>query len=30
VKIVIFGAPVFKEYCVTEKGNEYRECKRFL
>jgi hypothetical protein len=30
VKIVIFGAAVFKEYCVTEKGNEYRECECFL
>ena len=27
VKIVIFGAAVFKEYCVTEKGNDYRECE---
>jgi hypothetical protein len=25
VKTVIFGAPVFKEYCVTDKGNDYRE-----
>jgi len=29
VKIVIFGAAVFKEYCVTEKGNEYRTCECF-
>lgn len=26
VKIVVFGAAVFKEYCITEKGNEYRDC----
>jgi len=25
VKMVIFSAAVFKEYCVTEKGNDYRE-----
>jgi len=29
VKIVIFGAAVFKEYCVTEKGTEYRVCGCF-
>jgi hypothetical protein len=27
VKSIIFGAGVFKEYCVTEKGHEYRQCK---
>jgi len=27
VTAVVFGASVFKEYCVTEKGNEYRSCK---
>jgi hypothetical protein len=27
VKIVVLGASVFKEYCVTEKGNDYRDCK---
>jgi hypothetical protein len=30
VKTVIFGAAVFKEYCVTEKGNDYRGCECFL
>ena len=23
-KSIIFGAGIFKEYCVTDKGNEYR------
>jgi hypothetical protein len=27
VKNIIFGAGVFKEYTVTEKGNEYRQCE---
>lgn len=27
VKSIIFSSETFKDYCVTERGNEYRDCE---